>query len=53
MPLEAWIALAGYGITVIGALLWFERRLATAIADIAWLKQHAQQRRYHDGSHLD
>ena len=48
MPAEAWIALAGEGIVIVAALLWFERRLATAIADIAWLKQHAEQRRYND-----
>ena len=52
MPPEAWIALAGEGIVIVGALLWFERRLATAIADIAWLKKHAEQRRITDEQNL-
>lgn len=47
MPAEFWVAIAGQLIVVIGALLLFERRLATAVADIEWLKAYAQQRREH------
>lgn len=52
MPAEAWVALAGEGIVIVAALLWFERRLTTAIADIAWLKMHAEQRRNTDEQNL-
>lgn len=47
MPAEFWVAIAGQLIVVIGALLLFERRLATAVADIEWLKDYAKQRREH------
>lgn len=53
MTAAVWATLAAQGLIIIGALLWFERRLATAIADIAWLKHHAQQRRNAHGTDLD